>query len=130
MAPDREMLEDITRLGVRAAVLLRGVLIKKVGRETLEWGLHELRPAALMEKYFARLIEKPEHAQLLNVLHLVYSLEGQLDFQIQEYGLDSVKDDLQELNASLNQIMSAHPPAGGAPLDGAARQLVQLGLNS
>ncbi len=75
-----------------------------VDRETLEWGLRELRPSELLEKYFPRLVEKPEHAHLLNILHLVYSLEGQLDFQIQEYGLDSVKDDLQEINASLQQV--------------------------
>jgi len=41
---------------------------------------------------------------LLNLLHLTYSLEGQLDFQIREYGLDSLKDDLQEINFSLQQI--------------------------
>ncbi len=104
MVADREMIEDVMRLGMRAAVLLRGVVIKKVDRETLEWGLGELRAGELLEKHFARLVENPGYAQLLNILHLVYSLEGQLDFQIQEYGLDSVKDDLQELNFSLQQI--------------------------
>ncbi len=98
------MIEDITRLGVRAVVLLRGVMVKKVDQEILEWGLKELRPSELLEKYFPRLIEKPEHAPLLNILHLVYSLEGQLDFQVQEYGLDSVKDDMQEINMSLQQV--------------------------
>ena len=39
---DQEMIKDITRLGVRTAVLLRGVMLQKVGRETLEWGLTEL----------------------------------------------------------------------------------------
>ena len=109
MATDPEMIEDITRLGVRAAVLLRGVTIKKVDRETLEWGLQELRPGELLAKYSPRLIEEPENAPLLNILHLVYSLEGQLDFQIREYGLDSVKDDLQELNVSLQQATRDHP---------------------
>ncbi len=124
MATDPEMIEDITRLGVRAAVLLRGVTIKQVDRETLEWGLKELRPAELLEKYFPRLVEDPENAHLLNILHIVYSLEGQLDFQIQEYGLDSVKDDLQELNVSLQQVTQAHPlPAS----DGGGPQLVSLG---
>ena len=104
MAIDREMIEDVTCLGVRAVVLLRGVLVKKVDRETLEWGLRELRPSELMVKYFPRLVEKAEFVHLLNILHLVYSLEGQLDFQIQEYGLDSVKDDLQEINLSLQQV--------------------------
>ena len=41
---------------------------------------------------------------LLNILHLVYGLEGQLDYQIQEYGFDSLKDDLQEINGSLTRI--------------------------
>jgi hypothetical protein len=109
MATDPEMIEDITRLGVRAAVLLRGVTIKKVDRETLEWGLKELRPSELLEKYFPRLVEEPENAHLLNILHIVYSLAGQLDFQIREYGLDSVKDDLQELNVSLQQVTQEHP---------------------
>ncbi len=107
MAADREMIEDVMRLGMRAAVLLRGVMIKKVDRETLEWGLGELHASSLLEKYFPRLIDRPEYAHLLNILHLVYSLEGQLDFQIQEYGLDSVKDDLQEINLSLQQMAKA-----------------------
>jgi hypothetical protein len=109
MATDPEMIEDITRLGVRAAVLLRGVTIKKVDQETLEWGLRELRAGELLAEYFPRLVEEPENVHLLNILHIVYSLEGQLDFQIQEYGLDSVKDDLQELNVSLQQVTKAHP---------------------
>ncbi len=119
MATDPEMIEDITRLGVRAAVLLRGVTIKKVDEETLVWGLRELRAGEILEKYLPRLIEEPENAHLLNILHLVYSLEGQLDFQIREYGLDSVKDDLQELNVSLQQVTREHPlpesAAGGCP---------------
>jgi hypothetical protein len=120
MGADREMVEDVTRLGMRAAVLLRGVMVKKVDRETLAWGLGELRAGELLAKYFPRLIDDPEHVQLLNILHLVYSLEGQLDYQIREYGLDSVKDDMQELNASLQQAALLHPVPGPAP------DLVQL----
>jgi hypothetical protein len=101
---DQEMLKDIVRMGVRAAVLLRGVMLQKVDRETLEWGLQEISPSELMDKYFQRLVQHPEYVQLLNLLHLVYSLEGQLDFQIREYGLDSLKDDLQEINFGLHQI--------------------------
>ena len=126
MGADREMAEDITRLGLRAAVLLRGVMVKKVDRETLAWGLGELRAGELLEKYFPRLIEEPEHVHLLNILHLVYSLEGQLDYQIQEYGLDSVKDDMQELNASLQQAASLHPVASLQPVAAPVPELVQL----
>ena len=115
MSADREMAEDIIRLGMRAAVLLRGVMVKKVDRETLAWGLGELHPSELIERYFPRLIERPEHVHLLNILHLVYSLEGQLDYQIQEYGLDSVKDDMQELNASLQLAASLQPVEAPAP---------------
>ena len=104
---DREMIVDITRMGVRAAVLLKGVMLKKVDRGTLEWGLQELASFDLMSRYFPRLVDRPEYVHLLNLLHLVSSLEGQLDYQIREYGLDSVKDDLQEINASLQQIGEA-----------------------
>jgi hypothetical protein len=101
---DQEMIKDITRLGVRAAVLLRGVMLQKVGRETLEWGLAELSAGDMMGKYFERLVDRPDWVHLLNLLHLVFSLEGQLDFQVSEYGLDSVKDDLEEINFSLQQV--------------------------
>ncbi len=37
---DQAMVKDITRMGVRTAVLLKGVMLKKVDRETLEWGLN------------------------------------------------------------------------------------------
>jgi hypothetical protein len=104
MEADRDMIEDVTTLGIRAVVLLRGVMVRKVDRATLEWGLSELRPGEALEKYFPRLVGKPEYVDLLNVLHLLYGLEGQLDFQIQEYGIDSLKDDLAEINFSLNQI--------------------------
>ena len=85
-------------------MLLRGVMLKKVDRETLEWGLRELAVPDLMDKYFHGLVDRPECVHLLNLLHLLYSLEGQLDFQIREYGLDSLKDDLQEINFSLQQV--------------------------
>ena len=101
---DQEMVKDISRMGVRAGVLLRGVMLKKVDEETLRWGLQELAPGDLMSRYMPALMGRPEYVQLLNILHLIFSLEGQLDFQIQEYGIDSLKDDLQEINFSLNQI--------------------------
>jgi hypothetical protein len=129
MATDREMIDDIVRLGMRAVVLLRGVAVKKVDREILEWGLGELRAGELLEKYFARLVEEPAHAPLLNILHIVYSLEGQLDYQIREYGLDSVSDDLQELNASLNQVAERHEVTVGGPSHGGGSPLVTLGRN-
>jgi hypothetical protein len=117
MDSDREMAEEIVRVGLRAAVLLRGVTLKKVDAETLAWGLGELRAAELLEKHFARLLENPEHVHLLNILHLVHSLDGQLDYQIREYGLDSVKDDMQELNASLQHAAGNRPLATAAVLD-------------
>ena len=101
---DQEMVKDVTRMGVRASVLLRGVLLKKVDEETLRWGLQELAPGDLMNKYIPVLLNRPDYAPLLNLLHLIFSLDGQLDFQIEEYGLDSLKDDLQEINFSLQQI--------------------------
>ena len=113
---DREMVADITRMGIRAAVLLRGVMLQKVDQETLEWGLGELGVGELMNRYFAELVERPECVDLLNLLHLVYGLQGQLDFQVREYGLDSLKDDLQEINFSLSQIGEKHdlPELGNA----------------
>jgi hypothetical protein len=101
---DEKMVIDVTRMGVRASVLLRGVLLKKVDEETLRWGLQELTAGDLMSKYMPDLLNRPECVALLNILHLIFSLDGQLDFQIAEYGLDSLKDDLQEINSSLQQI--------------------------
>ena len=101
---DQQMIMEISRMGVRAAVLLRGVMLKKVDRNTLEWGLQELAPADLMNKYCPLLTNRSECVSLLNTLFLVYTLESQLDYQISEYGMDSLKDDLQEINFSLQQI--------------------------
>jgi hypothetical protein len=107
MESDRQMIDDVVRLGARAAVLLRGVMVRKVDRQILEWGLGELGASQLMEQYFGRLVERPEYVPLLNILHLIYRLEGQLDYQVREYGLDSVKDDLAEINTSLRQAGEA-----------------------
>jgi hypothetical protein len=101
---DREMVKEIIRAGVRAAVLLRGVMLQKVNRETLAWGFEELGASSLMAQYFPHLIDRPNLVDLLNILHLVSSLESQWEFQVSEYGLDSLKDDLQEINFSLQQI--------------------------
>ena len=101
---DQEMVKDITRMGLRTVVLLRGVMLQKVDEATLRWGLQELAPGDLMRRYMPVLVNRPEYVQLLNILHLVFSLEGQLDYQIKEYGFDSLKDDLQEINFSLQQI--------------------------
>jgi hypothetical protein len=101
---DQEMVKDVTRMGIQASILLKGVLLRKVDEKTLKWGLTELVSTRLTGKYFQELADRPDMVYLLNIIHLVYSLEGQLDFQIQEYGLDSLKDDLQEINASLHLI--------------------------
>ncbi len=102
--PDQQMVKDITRMGVRASVLLRGVMLQKVDEETLRWGLSELAAGELMGRYMPELVNRSEYVHLLNILHLIFSLEGQLDFQIKEYGFDSLKDDLHEINFSLQQI--------------------------
>ncbi len=104
---DRQMVADVTRMGIRTAVLLRGVLLQKVDRDTLKWGLQELGIPNLMDTYFPVLVNRNEYVNLLNLLFLIYSLDGQLDYQIREYGLDSLKDDLQEINFSLKQIGEA-----------------------
>jgi hypothetical protein len=101
---DQQMLKDITRMGLQTAILLRGVMLQKVNEETLTWGLQELNPSVLMDKYFYTLIQDEKFTDLMNILHIVYSLEGQVDFQVREYGLDSLKDDLHEINSSLQRI--------------------------
>jgi hypothetical protein len=101
---DQEMVKEIIRTGVRAAVLLRGVMLQKVNRETLAWGFEELDASSLIQRYFPDLIDRPNLVELLNILHLVSSLESQWEFQVSEYGLDSLKDDLHEINFSLQQI--------------------------
>jgi len=101
---DHTMIQNITRVGIRTAVLLRGVMLQKVDQPTLEWGLKEIAAGQLLQEYFPTLINRPDWVYLLNLLYLVYSLEEQLDYQIREYGLDSVKDDLHEINFSLQQI--------------------------
>jgi hypothetical protein len=101
---DREMISDITQMGMRAAILLKGVLIKKVDRGTLEWGLQEIHATELLNRYADRITANPDYVQLFNLLALVSSLEDQLDYQIQEYGIDSLKDDLEEINTSLRSV--------------------------
>lgn len=101
---NREMVAEITQMGMRAAVLLKGVMIKKVNRETLEWGLGEINATSLLNKYVETVRANPEYVQLLNLLALVSSLQEQLDYQIREYGIDSLKDDLEEINASLRLV--------------------------
>ena len=101
---DREMISEITQMGLRAAILLKGVIIQKVDRGTLEWGLQEINASSLMNKYAARISNNPDYVQLFNLLALVSSLEDQLDYQIREYGIDSLKDDLEEINTSLRSV--------------------------
>jgi hypothetical protein len=101
---DRDMIVEITQMGMRAAILLKGVLIKKVDRGTLEWGLQEINASSILSKYADRVTANPEYVQLFNLLALVSSLEDQLDYQLQEYGIDSLKDDLEEINTSLRSV--------------------------
>jgi len=101
---DRDMIMEITQMGMRAAILLKGVIIKKVDRGILEWGLQEINASSILSKYAARVTANPEYVQLFNLLALVSSLEDQLDYQIQEYGIDSLKDDLEEINTSLRSV--------------------------
>jgi len=75
-----------------------------VDRGTLEWGLQEINASSLMNTYAARISNNPDYVQVFNLLALVSSLEDQLDYQIQEYGIDSLKDDLEEINTSLRSV--------------------------
>lgn len=101
---DRDMIVEITQMGMRAAILLKGVLIKKIDRGTLEWGLQEINASSILNKYADRVTANSEYVQLFNLLALVSSLEDQLDYQLQEYGIDSLKDDLEEINTSLRSV--------------------------
>jgi hypothetical protein len=101
---DRDMIVEITQMGMRAAILLKGVLIKKIDRGTLEWGLQEINASSILSKYADRVTANSEYVQLFNLLALVSSLEGQLDYQLEEYGIDSLKDDLEEINTSLRSV--------------------------
>jgi hypothetical protein len=107
---DRDMIVEITQMGLRAAVLLKGVMLQKVDREILEWGLEEINASALLDKYANTVTANPEYVQLFNLLILVSSLQGQLDFQIREYGIDSVKEDLEEINTSLRSVGDQFDP--------------------
>ena len=107
---DREMITEITQMGIRAAVLLKGVMLKKVDENILEWGLGEINAVALLDKYADRVTANPEYVQLFNLLVLVSSLQGQLEYQIREYGIDSVKDDLEEINSSLRSVGEKFDP--------------------
>ncbi len=101
---DRDMIVEITQMGMRAAILLKGVLIKKIDRGTLEWGLQEINASSILSKYADRVTANSEYVQLFNLLALVSSLEDQLDYQLEEYGIDSLKDDLEEINTSLRSV--------------------------
>jgi hypothetical protein len=101
---DRDMIVEISQMGMRAAILLKGVLIKKIDQGTLEWGLQEINASSILSKYADRVTANPEYVQLFNLLALVSSLEDQLDYQLQEYGIDSLKDDLEEINTSLRSV--------------------------
>ena len=108
---DREMIAEITQMGIRASVLLKGVMLQKVDREILEWGLKEVNASGLLDKYADRVTASPEYVHLFNLLILVSSLQGQLDFQIREYGIDSLKDDLAEINTSLQSVGEQFDPS-------------------
>ncbi len=102
---DREMVEDVTRLGVRAAVLLRGSDAPEGGP-----GDPGVGPRRAAGRRAARAVLRPCSGSARSSWTCstsstsCYGLEGQLDYQIQEYGFDSLKDDLQEINGSLTRI--------------------------
>jgi hypothetical protein len=56
----QDMVRDITRTGMRASVLLQGVILQKVDEETLRWGLGELNLSDHMSRYLPHLVPHPE----------------------------------------------------------------------
>ena len=69
----QDMVRDIARTGMRASVLLQGVMLQKVDEETLRWGLGELNLRDHMSRYLPHLVPHPEYVHLLNILHLLFS---------------------------------------------------------
>ncbi len=104
-----------SRCEVDAAVLYAGkealeaiqrFLTARITREELQEILSGLGIDNLLTEYWPAFTSDEQYAVHLNVLQMLDSLRREIDYQIDEYGVSAVYEDLKEIAGCLNRIAS------------------------
>ncbi len=94
MSIDEVKVTEIIKEAVKVLYdYLRGL---KSTKEVLN-EINNLRVNDLLRKYWNELIKNEKYADFLEALLIISSIARELEFQEKEYGLDSVKEDIESL---------------------------------
>lgn len=102
----------VITVGEQALALFRQFTREQISAMELQARLRELEAGTIMARYWDVLTSDPESVPSFEVLQLLSSLEGEMEYQVQRYGESSLWDDLKELQLAMRRIRArvANPP--------------------
>lgn len=93
-----------TEVGERALDAFRQFTREQISAAELQARLRELEAGSIMASYWDLLTSSPENVPCFEILQLLDSLGGEMEYQVERYGESSLWDDLEELQRALRRI--------------------------
>lgn len=100
----REVDAAVIKAGKEALEAIQRFLTARITREELQEILSGLGIDNLLAEYWPAFTSDEQYAVHLNVLQMLDSLQREIDYQIDEYGVSTVYEDLKEIAGCLNRI--------------------------
>ena len=100
----REIDAAVLHAGKEALEAIQRFLTARITRDELQRTLTGLGIGNLLAEYWPALTCDEQYAVHLNVLQMLDSLSLEIDYQIDEYGVSAVYEDLKEIAGCLNRI--------------------------
>ena len=95
--------------GEQALALFRQFTREEVSAKELQTRLVGLGTEAIIARHWESLTAGPERVPCFEVLQLLSSLAGELEYQVERYGESSLWDDLTELQAAVRRLRPVEP---------------------
>lgn len=99
------VIDELVRDGMEAAVKARDLLWKyttlQIEKEELLEELQSIRAKEILFSNWGDFQHNEAISPCLEIFQVVYSISEDIDYQLQYYGLDSLREDIKQLDASM-----------------------------
>lgn len=101
---NREINEDVLRVGKESLGLIQRFLSGRVSREDLLAGLSDLRAGEVLSRHWGELTSDAKYVPHWQVLQTLMGLVEELEYQLGEYGESTLHEDIKEIAMNLKRI--------------------------
>ena len=95
--------------GEQALALFRQFTREEISAKELQTELVGLGTEGIIARHWESLTADPERTPCFEVLQLLNSLAGELEYQVERYGESSLWDDLNELQTAVRRLRGVEP---------------------